>query len=122
MPLRILIVDDTPEIRLLMRVALQEDGRFEVVGEAADGSEAVEMASREKPDAILLDLAMPVMDGLQAIPKIRENSPDSKIVVLTAFDAPRMLDETMAAGAHDYIEKGAEIEEIADRIVAACES
>jgi DNA-binding NarL/FixJ family response regulator len=120
MTLRIVLVDDTPEIRFLLRVGLEVDGRFEVVGEAVNGLEAIDIAAAERPDAVLLDLAMPVMDGLEAIPKIIEASPDTKIVVLTAFDAGQMYDEAISRGASAYIEKGVEVEHIADKISAIC--
>jgi DNA-binding NarL/FixJ family response regulator len=120
MALRIVLVDDTPEILFLLRVGLEVDGRFEVVGEAANGRQAVSVASTQQPDAILLDLAMPIMDGLEAIPKILEASPDTKIVILTAFDAGQMLEDAMARGAHAYIEKGGEVEDIAEKIAAVC--
>lgn len=120
MALRIVLCDDTPEIRFLLRVGLEVDGRFEVVGEAVNGREAVDIAAAEQPDALVLDLAMPVMDGLEAIPKILEVSPATKIVVLTAFDASHMFKEAMALGAAAYIEKGAEVDDIADKIDSVC--
>jgi DNA-binding NarL/FixJ family response regulator len=120
MTLRIVLCDDTPEIRFLLRVGLELDGRFEVVGEAVNGREAIEVTATQRPDAILLDLAMPVMDGLEAIPEILEASPTTKIIVLTAFDAGQMYEEAMARGAADYIEKGAEVDDIADRISSVC--
>lgn len=119
MGLRILLVDDTPEIRFLLRVGLEVDG-FEVVGEAVNGLEAIDIARAEQPDAVVLDLAMPIMDGLEAIPRIREASPGSKIVVLTAFDTTQMYEDAMARGAHAYIEKGGEVEDIAAKIRSVC--
>ena len=103
---RVLIADDTPEIRLLLRIALESEGGFEVIGEAKDGAEALRIATDSRPDAILLDLAMPVMDGLEAIPQIKEHSPEAKILVLSGFDAGKMRQEAMAAGADAYLEKG----------------
>jgi chemotaxis response regulator CheB len=67
---RVLIADDTADFRMLLRMALQRDALFEIVGEASDGSIAVDMAGDVDPDLVLLDLAMPVMDGLQALPLI----------------------------------------------------
>ena len=105
-PCRVLIADDVPELRLLLRLALESEGNFEVVGEAKDGAEALQMANDSRPDAILLDLAMPVMDGLQAIPHLKQQSPDAKILVLSGFEAGRMKHEAMEAGADGYLEKG----------------
>jgi DNA-binding NarL/FixJ family response regulator len=117
---RILIADDTPDIRYLLRQALERDTRFEVIGEAGDGVEVLEMLGTMKPHAILLDLAMPVMDGLEAIPEIRRTAPDTKIVVLSGFDAAAMSQEAMARGAHAYLEKGASLTEITALLAGFC--
>lgn len=105
-PCRVLLADDTPEIRMLVRMALELEGGFEIVGEAGDGAEALHLSDQHQPDAIVLDLAMPVMDGLEAIPAIKKGNPNTKILVLSGFDAPRMMDEAMEAGADAYLEKG----------------
>jgi DNA-binding NarL/FixJ family response regulator len=115
--IRVLLADDTPEIRRLLRLNLELDGRFEIVGEAADGAEAVALASSLRPDAVVLDLAMPVMDGLQAIPVILESSPASRILVLSGFDHSRMEARAREQGAHGYLEKGAAFVQIADTLV-----
>ena len=102
-PIRVLIADDTPDIRLLLRAALRMYPGFEIVAEAADGAEAVTLTTEHKPDAVLLDLAMPVKDGLQAIPEIRASSPDTKILVLSGFTATEMRPEAFRLGAHAYL-------------------
>jgi DNA-binding NarL/FixJ family response regulator len=112
-PCRVVIADDTPEIRTLLRMALETEGGFEIVGEASDGAEALSLSDDHMPDAIVLDLAMPVMDGLEAIPMIRKSNPSAKILVLSGFEAARMKDEALEAGADAYMEKG----EPAQRIV-----
>lgn len=106
MPARILLADDTPDIRALLRIVLSQHEEFEVVAEAADGQEAVAMAQRHTPDLVVLDLAMPVMDGLQAIPEVRAAVPDCKIVVLSGFNAAQMANEAVSLGADLYLEKG----------------
>jgi signal transduction histidine kinase len=111
--LRVLVVDDTADIRFLVRLTLERDGRFEVVGEADDGAEAIVAAARLRPDVVLLDLAMPVMDGLEALPQIRAESAGSKIVVLSGFNAREMSADALARGASSYLEKGG----IADLLV-----
>lgn len=111
--LRVVVVDDTPDIRFLLRLTLERAGRFEVVDEAGDGVEAIEAAARLRPDVVLLDLAMPTMDGLEALPAIRQVSPDSKIVVLSGFNARQMSTEALSRGASSYLEKGG----IADRLI-----
>lgn len=117
--LRILIADDAPDIRLLLRMYLS-DSRLEVVGEATNGAEAVEMARGEQPDAIILDLAMPIMDGLEAIPRIKEVSPATKIVVLSGFDADRMAERALGLGADTYLQKGVALGDIGQMLWNLC--
>ena len=118
--IRVVLVDDTIEIRKLLRMKLEFDGRFKVVDEAGDGVAAVKAASEKQPDAIVLDLAMPVMDGLQAIPQIRREAPDAKILVLSGFEAEQMSNEALNRGAHAYIEKGGDLEELPGKLIALC--
>jgi signal transduction histidine kinase len=103
--IRVVLADDTADIRSLMRTLLEREG-FEVVGEAGDGLEAIETAARTQPDLILLDLAMPALDGLEALPRIRAEAPRTKVVVLSGFQAAQIGDEARQGGAHAYIEKG----------------
>jgi DNA-binding NarL/FixJ family response regulator len=118
--IRVLLADDTPEIRRLIRVNLELDGRFDIVAEAADGAEAVNLARSLRPDVVVLDLAMPVMDGLQAMPLIFRASPRSKIVVLSAFDHSRMEARAREHGAHGYLEKGVGFGEIVETLLRLC--
>ena len=117
--LRILIADDAAEIRLLLRMYLTGN-KLEIVGEATNGKEAVDLAATEKPDAIILDLAMPIMDGLEAIPLIKEASPDTKIVVLSGFDADRAAKTALDLGAERYLQKGVSLGEIAQLLWDLC--
>lgn len=107
-PHRVLVVDDTPDIRDLVALTLEVTGggEFEVVGEAGDGRAAIEEAARLLPDLVLLDLAMPVMDGLEALPAIRRAAPGAKVLVLSGFNARELGGEAMEAGASGYMEKG----------------
>jgi signal transduction histidine kinase len=116
-PIRVLLADDTPDIRMLLRASLEVDGRFEIVGEAADGRQAIDIALQMLPDVVLLDLAMPVMDGLQAIGPIASGSPRSKIVILSGFDAIEMAPEALDRGAHAYLEKGASGPQVIDTVI-----
>ena len=118
-PCRVVIADDVVYFRTLLRYALDEE-KFEVVAEAGDGREAVEAADREKPDVLVLDLSMPVMDGLQAIPQIRALSPKTKILVLSGIDALSVAEQAIEHGAHAYLEKGVDLEEISRAIAALC--
>jgi DNA-binding NarL/FixJ family response regulator len=105
-PVRTLLADDISYLRLLLRRALERTGEFQVVAEAANGEEAVELARHQQPDLILLNVSMPVKDGLEALPEMREISPDSTVVVLSGFEADRLSAVALAAGASAYIEKG----------------
>lgn len=103
---RALIADDVPELRRLLRLVLEWSERFEVVGEAENGREAVDLAGRHSPDLLLLDVSMPVMDGMEALPLILEVSPETKVVVLSGFEAERLGQDASELGAAAYLEKG----------------
>jgi DNA-binding NarL/FixJ family response regulator len=111
-PERVLIVDDHPLTRDALAALLEQQG-FEVVGEAADGEEALAAARRLEPDVVLLDLTMPGMDGLAALPRLRDESPASEVVVLTASDAEENLLAAIRAGASGYLLKTEPPEQIA---------
>ena len=103
---RVLIADDSQPIRLLLRVWLQVTDEFAVVGEAEDGRQAVRLAADLLPDVVLLDLSMPDLDGLEALPLIHRAAPGVQVVVVTAFDAARGRPAAMSAGAAAYFDKG----------------
>lgn len=107
MAIRVLLVDDVYDLRVLFRTAFDRDPRFEVVGEAADGYEAIAQAKATKPDVIVLDIAMPKMNGLKAIPLLHEASPISKILVLSGFDTAKVAAKALELTASAFIEKGA---------------
>jgi CheY-like chemotaxis protein len=119
--LRVVVADDVPDFRHLIRLTLEADGRCRVVAEASHGGEAVDMAASNRPDLVLLDVAMPVMDGLQAIPKIRAVSPESRILCYSGFE-PEIGARALAACADDFMEKGRPAGEIPERIIAVCSS
>jgi DNA-binding NarL/FixJ family response regulator len=110
--IRVFLVDDVSELRMLVRIALEEDPLIEVVGEAANGREGVENVGEAKPDVVLLDLSMPDMDGLEAIPLMRERAPNARLVVLSGHEAGRVSLEALDQGATRYLNKAADFETI----------
>jgi DNA-binding NarL/FixJ family response regulator len=113
----VLLVDDVAELRLLLRLSLESSDRFAVIAEAGDGAEGVAMAGRYQPDLVLLDISMPVQNGLESLPLIREASPRSRIVMLSAFEEWRLGAEALALGAYAYLEKGQPPERLVARLV-----
>ncbi len=103
-PIRAVVIDDTRDIRELLSMVLTRSG-MEVVGEAGDGQAGVDVVRAQRPDVVLLDLAMPVMDGVEALPIIRELVPDARIIVLSAF-AGAVREQVLDWGADGYLEKG----------------
>jgi CheY-like chemotaxis protein len=114
-PIRVVIVDDTEDLRFLLRHALERAG-MEVVGEAGDGRAGIEVVSETQPDVVLLDLAMPVLDGRAALPRICREAPDARVVVLSGFGADLMSEELLELGAFGYVEKGHSISRIVEFI------
>lgn len=114
--LRAVVVDDTPDLRALLCLALESGGEFQVVGEAGNGLEGIARVRQTLPDVVLLDLAMPVMDGLEALPQIREHCPNATIIVLSGFGASAMASRAIDAGADGYLEKGASVATILDYV------
>jgi DNA-binding NarL/FixJ family response regulator len=103
---RVLVVDDAANLRELLTVLLEVEDDFEVVAAVGDGAQALAKADEFEPDIVLLDIAMPVMDGLQALTLIREESPGSIVVMLSAFTGSSgAVERADALGAHGYIEK-----------------
>jgi CheY-like chemotaxis protein len=101
---RVYICDDSPEYRLLLRMVLADEGAI-IVGEGADGGECLQGAAATDPSLVLLDLNMPGLGGLEALPKLREALPEVKIVVLTTSKAAESEEAAMAAGADAYVSK-----------------
>jgi signal transduction histidine kinase/ActR/RegA family two-component response regulator len=116
---RVVVIDDTADLRDLLKIALTRGG-FEVVGEAGDGQQGIDMVRLHQPDVVLLDLAMPVMDGIEALPQIRRLT-KGKIVVLSGFGAQHMSERAVRAGADGYVQKGAPLNTILDYVREVCD-
>jgi two-component system, NarL family, response regulator LiaR len=118
-PIRVLIVDDHSVVREGLRAFLELQDGFEVVGEAADGEEAIVSASRLRPNVILMDLVMPQLGGVAAMRRLREEVPDARVIVLTSFLDDDKLLPALRAGAAGYLLKNAEPQELARAVRAA---
>jgi NarL family two-component system response regulator LiaR len=119
MPIRILIVDDHGIVRQGLRMYLQFDPDLEVVGEASNGKEAVDLAGKLRPDLILMDILMPVMDGLQATAAIRRELPDTEVIALTSVLDDAIIHQAIRAGAIGYLLKDTGSDELCRAIHAA---
>ena len=115
-PISVVVCDDVPELRRLARAVLEEEGDMEVVGEAGDGREAIDVITRLQPDVVVLDLSMPELDGLEAIPLIHQVAPAAEIVVFSGFEEGKVADVALSLKASLYVRKGAPLEELTDAV------
>jgi DNA-binding NarL/FixJ family response regulator len=112
----VVLCDDVPELRRLAQIVLEEGGEMQVVGEAGDGREAVDVVERLQPDVVVLDLSMPKMDGLEAIPLIHQVAPRAEIVVFSGFEEGKVAEVALSLKASRYVRKGAPLEELRDAV------
>src|SRR5579863_5766470 len=102
---RVLIVDDNETVRRSLHSLIEMDSAFEVCGAAENGREAIEVAGLTLPDLVILDLAMPVLDGLQTAPMLIKTLPGVIVILFTGFEAPHLAEEAHRAGVHAVISK-----------------
>ena len=121
MSLRLLVVDDHPVVRMGLVAMLSELPDVEVVGEAADGAEALALAARHQPDVVLMDLRMPRMDGAEATARLRADGSGPAVLVLTTYDTDADIVRAVEAGATGYLLKDAPREALADAIRRAAQ-
>jgi CheY-like chemotaxis protein len=117
-PIRILVAEDDDAFLDTIALLLEQDGRFSVVGRARDGREAVELAERVSPDAVVIDIEMPVLDGVEATRRLRESRPELPIVAVSGHDYEERVLEIRLAGADDYVRKARLAAEL-PRVLAA---
>ena len=114
--IRILLVDDQDLIRHGLNILLSTDANIEVVGEAGNGLEAVQMVSQLSPDVVLMDVRMPICDGVAGTSKICEKYPQTKVLMLTTFDDQEYVSQALQAGASGYLLKDTPFEELTQAI------
>ena len=117
--IKILLVDDQPLFREGLRTLLSVHSDFDVVGEAGNGEEALRLARSLRPTVVLMDLQMPVLDGVAATRRLHEEQPDCRVIVLTTFDDDEMVFDGLRAGAVGYLLKDAPSEKLAEAIRVA---
>ena len=119
----IVLADDVAELRFLLKTVLNTSDDFKVVAEAVMVQEAIERAAEHHPDVLLLDVSMPVKDGLEALPEIKAVSPETLVVILSGFEADTLGPAARAGGACGYLEKGLTPDELIQRLneIIACQ-
>ncbi len=119
MPPTIILADDHPVVRQGIRILLEREN-FEIVGEAVNGIEAIRLAEKYQPDIVVLDLAMPVMNGITAVPQIRQVSPRSKVVLLTMYTEEHHVLQALRAGVKACVTKTQAVEHLISAIREVC--
>ena len=115
-PISVVVCDDVPELRRLLREVLDEDEGMHVVGEAADGRQAVEVIGQLQPDVVILDLSMPELDGLEAIPLIHQVAPGAEICIFSGFEEGKVAEVALRLKASRYVRKGAPLEDLRNAV------
>jgi DNA-binding NarL/FixJ family response regulator len=113
---KVLVVEDVPELSRLLEMTFELDDRFEPVGAASSGGAALDLAVREHPDAIVLDLAIDGVDGMDVLPSLRRVLPDARIIIFTGHDDARLRAQAMEAGASAWVLKGGDLNGLLDEL------
>ena len=114
---RTLLADDVFDLRFMVKLALERSGKFQIVAEAENGAEAIDLTRAHKPDLVLLDISMPVLDGLEALPQVIDANPATKVVMLSGFEAARLGPTALELGATGYLEKGVPPAQLVEELV-----
>ncbi len=120
--IRLVVVDDSDEVRLLARLALDGTDGLAVVAEAADGAAGLDVVERTRPDVVVLDVAMPVMDGLQTLTELRRRHPELPVVMFSGFSESHLADRALSLGAAAYVEKSGDLDALTTEIRRAAGS
>lgn len=120
-PVTVLVVDDLEDFRDLLKIAARSDGRCAVVAEAGEGVEGIRLAGAMQPDVVILDLHMPLMDGLEAIEGIRSLAPQTRIVAWSSFDVD-FGEDAVVLGADSHVSKAAGVHELIETVVAIAQA
>jgi DNA-binding NarL/FixJ family response regulator len=118
--IRVLVVDDAVDLRGIIRILLDLEDDFDVVAEASTGAEAVRLSRELQPDLVVLDVAMPGMDGLDALSEMRHVAPEAKVVMFSAHDNARTVDSARQRGAAGYIDKTTGVVDLVGRLRQIC--
>jgi DNA-binding NarL/FixJ family response regulator len=113
---RVLIADDNPQVRQELRTLLPLAGDIEIVGEAADGREAIRLTQTLQPEVVLMDLEMPLLDGYEATRQIKAGFPSCRVVALTVYGDPASRNQASEAGVDVFLVKGASVEDLVQAI------
>jgi DNA-binding NarL/FixJ family response regulator len=119
--IRVLVVDDAGDLRALLKLVLEFDAEFTVVGEAANGEEAIRLSAELQPDLVVLDIAMPVMDGMDALQQLHAVAPNTKVVMYSAYDSGWLAERAHGLGAAAYIDKTAGVVDLVGRLRSICQ-
>jgi DNA-binding NarL/FixJ family response regulator len=120
-PIRVLVADDHMIVRTGIRHVLESEAEFEVVGEAASGTEALALTAQLHPDVVVLDISMPEVTGLEVAGRLRASSPNTRVLILSMHDHAEYVLESVRAGAHGYLLKDTAATELRDAIRAICQ-
>jgi len=115
---KVLVVEDVPELSRLLEITFELDGRFVPVGTASSGGQALDLAAREHPDAVVLDLGIDGIDGIGVLPSLRAMLPAARIIVFTGHDDARLREQAMDAGASAWVLKGGDLSALIDELSA----